>query len=157
TAAPRGVPALLDGLARQQEDVLPRLREVWDYPGTNANRPQRMRAALALLATEARRVKDELARWMLVVDDPAELIVVRDALRPHAAGLAERFWKQLQQPGTTQDQRLRLLAALAAFDPKAPAWKGAGGQALEAWLAADPLYLGVWAEALRPARAALLG
>src|SRR5262249_43158725 len=148
---------LLKGLAERQEDVLPRLREVWDQPDNQASRPLRMRVALALLPEEPDRVRDPLVNWMLEVPDPAELLVVRKALEPHAEGLREPLWDRLKQPGTPRDQRLRVLAALAGFDPKAEAWKEAGDQALAAWLADNPLYLGVWAEALRPARDALLG
>jgi hypothetical protein len=148
TASPPAVPELLKGLAERQEDVLPRLREVWEQPDNPASRPLRMRAALALLPEEPDRVRDPLVNWMLEVPDPAELLVIREALQPHADELREPLWQQLKQPGAKQATRLRLLAALAGFDPTAGAWKEAGDQALAAWLADNPLYLGVWAEAL---------
>jgi formylglycine-generating enzyme required for sulfatase activity len=85
------------------------------------------------------------------------LLVIRDALQPHAADLAEGLWRRLKQPRTSPAQRLRILAALAAFDPETPRWKDAAPQALEPWLSDNPLYLGAWTETLRPARTFLLG
>jgi formylglycine-generating enzyme required for sulfatase activity/tRNA A-37 threonylcarbamoyl transferase component Bud32 len=156
-ADPRAVPAILDNLAKQRAEVLPRLRQVWDGPDTEPTRPLRMRAALALLPSEPNRVRGALVSWMLQVPDPAELLVVRDALRPHTAELRGELWRLLEQAKTPPAQRLRLLAALAAFDPQGAGWKTVGTQALEPWLADNPLYLGTWTEALRPSRDFLLG
>jgi hypothetical protein len=117
-----------------------------------------MRAALALLAVvPGTSVRDELSDWMLEVADPTELLVVRAALRPHAEELRDDLWRRLEQPGTAPARRLRILAALAAFDPRGAGWRTAAAGALEPWLSADPLSLGVWTEALRPARDSLLG
>jgi formylglycine-generating enzyme required for sulfatase activity len=153
----RAVPTILDNLAEHRDEVLPRLRRVWEGPDTLRNRPRRMRAALALLPVEPQRVRDSLVKWMLQVPDPAELLVVRDSLRPHAATLRDNLWRRLEQRGNKAEQRLRILAALAAFDPQGARWKTAGEQALGPWLSDNPLYLGTWTEALRPARDALLG
>jgi formylglycine-generating enzyme required for sulfatase activity/tRNA A-37 threonylcarbamoyl transferase component Bud32 len=152
-AAPGAVSNILADLEANREDVLPRLRELYAEGG---EKNKQMRLALAMLPVEPEKVKDDLVKWMLEVGDPAELLVIRKALEPHAEELREPLWQQLKQPDTTQAKRLRLLAALAGFDPKAEAWKEAAGQALEAWLADNPLYLGVWTDALRPARDALL-
>jgi hypothetical protein len=154
TADPRAVPLILERLNDQRDDVLPRLRQVWDDP--DMPRPRRMRAALALLPVEPGLVRAALVDWLLKVADPAELLVIRDALKPHAATLRGELWQRLDQPGTDASQRLRLLAALAAFDPNGADWKNVDEQALEPWLADNPLYLGTWTEAFRPARERLL-
>jgi formylglycine-generating enzyme required for sulfatase activity len=154
TAAAAAVPAILEDLEASRDEVLPRLRELYAEEG---DRARRMRLALALLPVEPGRFRDELAAWMLEVPDPAELLVIRNALMPHAGELRAGLWEQLGRPGTAPGRRLRLLAALAAFDPQAPAWREAAAGALPPWLADNPLYLGTWTEALRPARESLLG
>jgi formylglycine-generating enzyme required for sulfatase activity/tRNA A-37 threonylcarbamoyl transferase component Bud32 len=157
TAEPRAVPVLLEELQGRQGEVPARLRQVWDEPATSRTRPRRMRAALALLPVEPGLVRDDLMKWMLEVPDPAELIVVRNALQPHVVGRHGDLWRQLESPNVKADRRLRLLAALAAFDPKGAGWKKVDEKALEPWLADNPLYFGAWTEALRPAHEALLG
>jgi serine/threonine protein kinase/formylglycine-generating enzyme required for sulfatase activity len=156
-AGPRAVPGILEVLAEGQPEVVARLRQVWNEADVPSRRTRRMRAALALLPFEPDLVRDDLVGWMLEVEDPAELLVVRDALKPHARRVGASLWRQVRSPGVSSQRRLRLLAALAGFDPRGPAWPAAGEQALAPWLSDDPLYLGGWTEALRPARGALLG
>jgi formylglycine-generating enzyme required for sulfatase activity len=157
SADPQAVPGILDSLAEQRHEVLPSLRAAWQEPDTPLNRRRRMRAALALLEVEPDVVRGELVKWMLEVADPAELIVVRAALQPHAARLRSDLWWQLQAAKVQPDRRLRLLAALAAFDPEGVGWKTVDEKALQPWLADNPLYLGGWTTAFRPAREHLLG
>jgi formylglycine-generating enzyme required for sulfatase activity len=156
TADPRAVPAALENLKRQQDEVLTRLRQVWDQPSTSLARPQRMRAALALLPVEPALVREALVKWMLEVPDPAELLAVRNALQPHAAELRGELWRQLSQPELEPQKRIRLLAALAGFDPHGAGWSKIDEQSLEPWLTDNPLYLGAWTEAFGPAREHLL-
>jgi formylglycine-generating enzyme required for sulfatase activity len=147
-AAPGAVPAILAELEANWDDVLPQLRQRY---AEQPERSKRMRLALALLPVEPETVRDDLAAWLLQAADPAEVLLVRDALRPHAGELRAVMWRRLEQPGTTPGQRLRLLAALAAFDPKGAGWQEAAAGLMEPWLLDNPLYLGAWTEALRPA------
>jgi formylglycine-generating enzyme required for sulfatase activity len=165
-ANPRLVPPILKDLAEQRsggatsasdDEVLPRLQQVWGEPDVSGNRQRRMRAALALLPVEPALVRDALAGWLLEVPDPAELLLVRDALKPHSAALRDRLWQALARPGTTPPERLRILAALAAFDPEGAGWNRAAAQAVAPWLSDNPLYLGPWTEAFRPVRRHLRG
>jgi hypothetical protein len=78
-------------------------------------------------------------------------------LQPHAGELSPGLWRRLDQKGTSPKQRLRILAVLAGFDPKASRWKESALQVLGPWLSDDPLYLGAWTEALKPVRGVLLG
>ena len=48
------------------------------------------------------------------------------------------------------------LVALAASDPDSPRWPAAAPAAVEHLLMANPWFLGVWVQALRPVRGALL-
>jgi formylglycine-generating enzyme required for sulfatase activity len=154
TAAPPAVPGILERLAEDRADVLPRLRELWQEPDTPGNHARRMRVALALLPVEPEAVREELAEWMLRVEEPAEMLLVRDALRPQRVKLGKRLWARL---GKSEGRaRLRLLVALAAFDPQSPRWRTEGQRVLTPLLSVNQLHLGLWAQALRPVRRALL-
>jgi hypothetical protein len=118
---------------------------------------QRMRVALALLPVEANTLRAPLLAWMLKADDPAEVLLVCEVLRPHNEELRERLWALAEEAGTPAAVRLRALTALAAYDPENARWGKAGGTAAELLLTADPFYRGQWATALRPVRAALRG
>jgi serine/threonine protein kinase/formylglycine-generating enzyme required for sulfatase activity len=142
------VPRLLAELPLEQSEVVSRLEEVWEK---ETNKERRMRAGLALLPRDRERVCPELVDWMLEAEEPAETILVRDILVRQGTELAPELWQRLQKdpPGA---RRLRLLVALAAFDPENPQWKAAAEQGLESLLAVNTLHLGVWAQALRPVR-----
>jgi formylglycine-generating enzyme required for sulfatase activity len=151
SAEPADVPRLLAALAERPEEVLPQLRQVFDEPDMPRNRLYRMRAALALLPVEPQRVRDVLVRWLEEVSDPAESLVVRDALLPHAHELRAVLWRRFSTPGLTVDQRLRLLAALAAFDPHGPRWQQLRNrELLELILQADVASIATLLPVLRP-------
>jgi formylglycine-generating enzyme required for sulfatase activity/tetratricopeptide (TPR) repeat protein len=156
SADPHAVPAILKNLADQHDDVLTRLRRVWAEPDTQHNKLRRMRAALALLPVEPDKVREALVGWMLEVSDPAELIVVRDALQKHGGELRAGLWQQLESKKLKPERRLRLLAALAAFDPRGAGWKQVDDKALAPWLTDNPVYLGGWIDAFRDVRAHLM-
>jgi formylglycine-generating enzyme required for sulfatase activity/tRNA A-37 threonylcarbamoyl transferase component Bud32 len=154
-AHPAAVTELLGGVPVGRPEVVARLRSLWEEEDRPERRSRRMRAGLALLSTDPDRVRHELAGWMLAVDDPAETVLVRDALRGFGAELAPGLWTQLKgNPGS--ERRIRLLAALAIFDPNNPQWPSEAEAGLESLLSANPLHLGQWVEALRPVRSAWL-
>jgi formylglycine-generating enzyme required for sulfatase activity len=149
-ATPGAVPGILADLEASREDVLQRLRELWREGGEPR---RRMRLALALLAVQPEAVRD-LVGWMLKADDPAEVLLVRDALLPHAGELKEFLWRRAREGNASA--RFRALVALARFDPDSPRWEKSGAQALGEMLSANPLHLGQWVAALRPVRRHLL-
>jgi formylglycine-generating enzyme required for sulfatase activity len=152
-AAPAAVPAILAELEASRADVLPRLRELYAEDG---ERGRRMRLALALLPVDGDAVRDELTDWMLQAEGPAEVLLVRDALRPHAAALTRRLWQKADEAQAPPSERFRALVALAAFDPDSPRWAKAAPGAIDELLTANSLHLGSWALALRPVRQKLL-
>jgi formylglycine-generating enzyme required for sulfatase activity/serine/threonine protein kinase len=156
-ASPQAVPGILQGLEPLGEDVLPALRAAWEAKDTPHTRSRRMRAGLALLSVEPDRVKGPLFDWMLQVENPAEMLLVRDALRPHREGLLQALWGRAEDDRAGPAARFRALVVLAAFDPDSPRWAKDGGLAAEQLLEANPLHLGLWTEALRPVRGSLLG
>jgi len=148
SAAPEAVPGLLVALAEDRDAVRPRLRELWaDETGI---RQRRMRAGLALLEDPA--VKEALTAWLIEADDPREVLLVREVLTPHGAGLARCLWEKVDDPKTPTDIRFRALVGLAAFDPANPRWRRAAPAVVDQLVWANPLFLGLWVRALRPVR-----
>jgi formylglycine-generating enzyme required for sulfatase activity len=147
------VPQILADLAAVREDVLPRLRQRWD---SQAEHGQRMRVGLALLPVEPERVLPKLEYWLLHADDPAEVLLVREVLVPHGGTLRESLWQKAGDTQAKPAERFRALIALAAFDAHSELWPEHASLAVEQMLAANPLHLGSWVQALRPVRPALL-
>jgi formylglycine-generating enzyme required for sulfatase activity/tRNA A-37 threonylcarbamoyl transferase component Bud32 len=153
-AAPGAVPGILQELRENRDDVLPRLRELFDETD---DRGKRMRLALALIEVEPEKLRDELSDWLLDVTDPAEGAIIREALRPHARKLRDRLWSKSESASTTPAVRLRALAGLAVFDPQSARWQGAALGMISELVAANPLHLATWMDALRPVRQHLIG
>jgi formylglycine-generating enzyme required for sulfatase activity/tRNA A-37 threonylcarbamoyl transferase component Bud32 len=148
------VPAILADLADNHEEVLPRLREMWQQG--NPQR-KRMRAALALLPVEPETVRDTLADYLLRLDDPAEIVLIRNTLAPHAAALKETLWARVADTKGPPLERFHALIALAAFDAKGKRWEKQADVAVAQMLSENPLHLGTWVQALSPVRESLLG
>ncbi|HVS40066.1 MAG TPA: bifunctional serine/threonine-protein kinase/formylglycine-generating enzyme family protein [Gemmataceae bacterium] len=153
TASPGAVPGILQNLRLDQEQVLPRLRELWNDQHLPDH--QRQRVALALLPVEPSRV-DYLYEHLLDAD-PDEVGVFVAQLSDHKDELTERLWDVTQQPGKGhEDRRLRAAAALAAYDRDNPRWADAADPVVQR-LVVDPAHLSAWTAALRPVRDKLLG
>jgi formylglycine-generating enzyme required for sulfatase activity/tRNA A-37 threonylcarbamoyl transferase component Bud32 len=152
-AGAASVPALLKDLGTHRADVEPRLRAKWRDPALSDG--QRLRLGLALADdTEVRARLVALARK---ADDPQEVLLVRDALLPHAAEVRPLLWQQVREAPTPAVERFRLLAILATLDPDGADWPAQAGPAVAQFLAANPLHLGAWKAALEPVRGPLLG
>jgi len=158
TANPRAVPALLDGLKATRADVLPRLHELWksSQRAERVETTRRVRVGLALLALDGGAVNEPLHDWILHADDPQEVLLLRDVLRPQRATLAPALWQATDAAKVMSEQRFQALVALAAFDPENPRWRQSGDQVVTQFLSENPLHLGLWVEALRPVRPDLL-
>jgi formylglycine-generating enzyme required for sulfatase activity/serine/threonine protein kinase len=152
-AAAGAVPAILADLEANRAEVLPYLRQLYE---DETELDKRRRLALALLPVEPDRLRQPLTEAMLRTADPAEMLLVREALRPHASELAEFLW---QTADTAKDAgvRFRALVALATFDPDSTRWHQIRARrAVEQLLSANSLHLGQWLNALRPVAPALL-
>ncbi len=150
------VPAILADLAANRDEVLPRLRAMWQEQNPGQQR-KRMRAALALLPVEAEIVRNALVDHLLRLDDPAEIVLIRDTLAPHAPSLKERLWAKVADTKGPPLERFHALIALAAFDARGQGWEKQADVAVARLLSANPLHLGTWVQALRPVRESLLG
>jgi serine/threonine protein kinase/formylglycine-generating enzyme required for sulfatase activity len=152
-AEPEAVPAILADLAANRDEVLPRLRELWQQGETPR---KRTRVALALLPVEPETVRDTLVEMLLRLDEPAEIVLIRNTLVPHAAPLTDTFWATAAAPKGPAKERFHALVALAAFDARSKRWEKHADLAVQQLLLENPLYLGIWVQALRPVRGSLL-
>ena len=152
-ADPGAVPAILQNLRLDQEEVLPRLRELWQEPDLPER--QRLRVGLALLPVDDAPLGRLREGMLAAAAEPAEMLILRDALCGHGQELAPDLWGLVDDPKLAPERRFRALVALARFDPENERWAKAGGQAVEQFLGANPLHLGLWIDALRPVRTSL--
>jgi len=152
-AAAGAVPSILADLHRQQAEVLPRLRQLWN--DKSIAHPKRMRVALTLMAAEPETVREDLLGWMLRAEDPAEVLLAREALQPVKAELAELLWSKVEAKDAVE--RFRALVALARFDPQSPRWEKAARPCVEHLVKANPLQVGVWSPGLQDVSKHLLG
>jgi serine/threonine protein kinase/formylglycine-generating enzyme required for sulfatase activity len=155
-AAPQAVPTILDGLAPYRDELRPLLQEIVNreqpHNVTDESlrlwRQHRARAALALLADDPGQKAILTIRILEEKLDPAEMMLVRNALKPHAAELKEELWRKASADNTAA--QFRALVALADFDTSSLNWQRSADKALAKMLKDDPFYLGQWVEALRP-------
>jgi formylglycine-generating enzyme required for sulfatase activity len=147
----------LDGYHRWADPLLHRLAT--ESP---AGSRERLHASLALLPGDDSQVDYLLGR--LLEAGPDELPVIRDALRPRRADVAPRLWRVLESDESGAGARACAGLALAGLDPpdgpdgKAH-WQRHAPLLVEQFLSAaraDPRSYAARAEALRPARLALL-
>jgi formylglycine-generating enzyme required for sulfatase activity len=153
TASPAELSFRLGRLDPARADVLACLRQKWQDGRLPDSR--RLRVGLALARVEP-GAREPLAHLAGRAEDPREVLAARDALRPFAAEVRDDLWGRAVRADVPPDERLRLLVLLAALDPDGPGWQQQARPAAELLLASNPLYLGAWAEALRPVRGAVL-
>jgi serine/threonine protein kinase/formylglycine-generating enzyme required for sulfatase activity len=116
---------------------------------------EHLHASLALLPVDAGQV-DYLADRELT-GRPEDVLVIREALRDHAAELTPRYWDVLQDPRAGADRHLRAACALAVYDPAGSRWADLSPAVTAALVRENVLLVSRWAEALRPVRNQLMG
>jgi hypothetical protein len=144
-AAAGSVPAILEELEANRADVLPLLRESYRKEKQEL---RRMRLALALLPVDTDAMRGPLTDWLLHADDPAEVLLAREALKPYRKDIGARLWSEAET-AKTDDARFRALVALAAYEPHDERWKRLGPRVAEHLLWSNPLHRGLWTEALK--------
>jgi formylglycine-generating enzyme required for sulfatase activity len=149
------VPAVIEELEDYRPWADPLLRE--KRASAPAGSREELHTALGLLPADPGQVPFLIEA--LLAASPERFTVVRDALRPHAAGVAARLWKLLGEPRKAGDgdARFRAACALAAYDPGGAWWESVSAEAAERLVAQNSLVVSAWAEALRPVRRRLLG
>jgi serine/threonine protein kinase/formylglycine-generating enzyme required for sulfatase activity len=114
---------------------------------------EKLHASLALLPVDPSQLPF-LERHLLDAT-PAELPVIRDALKPHRATLAPKLWSVLDSAKPGDESLLPAASALAGYDASSPRWESVGGKVAQALVSVNPVYLGPWLDALRPVRTKL--
>ena len=148
TASTTDVPALVRQLEAYRRWGDPRLKTLVQNPDDNSR--EKLHGSLALLPVDATQV-DYLVNRLLKAT-PSELLVIRDALKPHRSSLTPKLWTVLEsgQPGDVS--LLPAASALADYDATSERWESAGGKVAQALIRVNPVFLGRWLDALRPVR-----
>jgi serine/threonine protein kinase/formylglycine-generating enzyme required for sulfatase activity len=150
------LPALLLTIERLEKNVPPpfpsrvlllsRLRTMYEESGPESR--ERLHASLALLPVDPGQVEYLYGR--LLTADPQQVVVMRDALRPHAEAVTERLWAVLEDAKGDPGRRLRAACVLAAFAPDDGRWEKVRSDVARRLVAENALVVGKWAEALQP-------
>jgi serine/threonine protein kinase/formylglycine-generating enzyme required for sulfatase activity/tetratricopeptide (TPR) repeat protein len=138
------VPRIVDKLAGFHQWADPVLREQF----LNPDRAVQLRASLALLPVDSKQC-DYLFKQILLIDDPNDLQIVRDALKTHATNriqeLAQEFWAVAESKRSDPRQRLRAAGALAGLDPSSAQWEAIRDDVADLLTGVSPLQIGGWA------------
>jgi serine/threonine protein kinase/formylglycine-generating enzyme required for sulfatase activity len=111
---------------------------------------EKLNAALALLPVDESQVP--FLEKRLLVASPTELMVIRDALKPHRASLIPKLWVALDSAHPGDDSLLPVASALADYDANSERWESVGGKLTQALIRVNSFDLGPWLDALRPVR-----
>ncbi len=144
-----GVPAIVEQLSGYRHWADPQL--VRAVQSADDQSPEHLHASLALLPVDASQV-DYLFKRLLSAT-PSELVVLRDALKPHRASLTPKLWTVLDSANPGDPSLLPAASALADYDAASPRWESVGGKLTQALIRVNPVFLGAWLDALRPVRA----
>jgi serine/threonine protein kinase/formylglycine-generating enzyme required for sulfatase activity len=143
TADFAGVPVIVRELAPLRGEAEPILRARDAAAAPDAR--NRLRYALALLPADPRYVDELLAA--VPAARPEELLALRDALRDHAARVADlRPRLAAAEPGA----RLRFAALLAGYLPADERWQQYAAGLVAQLVRLNPLELAAWSPAFEP-------
>jgi formylglycine-generating enzyme required for sulfatase activity len=148
------VPAIVKDMAPYRRWLDEGLRKASDQAAAQGDRRKLLHTSLALLPVDPGQV--DYLYGQLLASEPQEVIVLREALRPHAEGLTEKLWEVVQDTKGNPGQRLRAAAALADYAAEDGRWEQVSGDVAGRLAAENALVLGKWADALRPVRQSLL-
>lgn len=160
--------ALVDGLRTAATEDVQKLLSVLPFYRRWANNTlrhalanapegskEKLHASLALLPIDNDQI-DYLQKRLLSAESN-ELLVIRDALAPYKARLANTLWAAVQHPDAgNESQRLRAAAALAMYDPDADAWVDVQMAVANDLVSVPAVHLAIWMDALRPVHEKLL-
>jgi serine/threonine protein kinase/formylglycine-generating enzyme required for sulfatase activity len=146
------VPRVVNELAPHRSWANRLLREM--LAGTQENSKERLHASLALLPEDPGQADYLYGR--LLRAGPAELPVIRDALRGRRQEFGGRLWDVLTDASADPEERFRAACALAGYEPDSPRWAGVGRDMAAKLVAENLLALGKWAEYLDPVRGVLV-
>lgn len=143
------VPGIVAEIERNRQWADRLLRDEFDKAAANSQ--EKLHISLALLPVDSAQVLCLSER--LVGASPSEVPVIRDALLPHKEPLLDKLWAVAEMPAKGKEsERLRAAAALAKYDPTSKRWETAATLVVDDLVRENPVFLGQWSEALRPAK-----
>jgi hypothetical protein len=142
------VPQIISQLSSYRHWAAPRLKAL--VRSTDDTSREKLHASLALLPVDASQLP--FLEKRLLVASPTELMVIRDALKPHRATLVPKLWTLLDSAQPRDVSFLPAASALADYDANSQRWESVGGKVVQALLKVNPVFLGSWLDALRPVR-----
>jgi eukaryotic-like serine/threonine-protein kinase len=151
TTSTTDVPAIIKQIGGYRRWADARLLHLLHEPDESGR--HHLHAALALLEVDPSQVDFLFQRLLHAA--PAELPVLRDALRPHRSQLASKLWSELQAARPGDDRLLPAAGALALYDPENARWAELGDKAALALVTVNSLNVRPWLEILRPVHARL--
>jgi serine/threonine protein kinase/formylglycine-generating enzyme required for sulfatase activity len=146
------VPRIVEELTNYRSQAEPALAEMLANAAPESK--ARLHASLALLPSDPSQAKS--LRERLLTATPAEIMAIRQLLTPHAASVTPALWAVLSDEKAEAGKRLRAGAALATFDPASERWSTASAHVVNDLVQENPIFLGLWSEALRPVKNRLL-
>jgi len=145
TANTADVPAIVRRLDGYRHWANPRLKILVQNADDGR---EKLHASLALLPVDPSQLP--FLEKHLLDATPAELPVLRDALKPHRSILVPKLWSVLDSAKPGDESLLPAASALAGYDASSVRWESVGGKVARALVTVNPVYLGPWLDALRP-------
>ncbi len=146
TAETADVPKIIGELSGYYRWAAKDLRQIVESPD---DPKAQLHASLALLPVDPGQV--EYLKERLLKVEPGQVPIIVAGLESHKAEVAEPLWSVLEDVNRDASERLRAAAALAEYTPDDPRWAKVGNDVASKLVSENPLVLGRWAEALRPA------
>ena len=142
------VPNIVEAMRDHHQRIDSSLRSALEKSSDDSR--QKLHASLALLPVDSAQLP--FLENRLLVASPTELLVLRDALKPHQATLIPKLWTVLESANPGDLSLLPTASALADYDAASPRWEPVGGKVMQALNRVNPVFLGPWLDALRPVR-----
>ena len=148
TANTTDVPAIVRLLTGYRRWANPRLQPLTQIADDTSR--EKLHGSLALLPVDASQLP--FLEKRLLSATPAELPVIRDALKPHRSTLVPKLWSVLDSAKPGEVSLLPAASALSDYDTTSPRWESTGSKVAQALVSVNPVYLGDWLDALRLVR-----
>ncbi len=147
------VPALLGEIANHRRWADPQLKKIMAESEPQAK--DKLHASLALLPVDPTQVEYLASRVQTATPD--QVVVLRDALKPHRSEVVESLWSRFETLGPKNRSALPLAAVLAGLDPGSERWEKVDRNVADAMVGLDPASLGSWIGPLRLLKHRLTG
>jgi serine/threonine protein kinase len=145
------VPEIVNAMHEYRSFVDPLLKSELEKAPTDSR--QKLHASLAVLPVDATQVDYLFDR--LTKAEPAQLVTLRDALKTHRSTVTPKLWRVLERAEPGDASVLPCAGALAGYDPDNTKWESVDEKVAQALVSVNPVFLGLWLDALRSVRGRL--